>query len=235
MKKLRLSWLLVMGAFLFSAWPAVAAEPADLAARVQDRQREIANLTADYRRVSRFVALAGQSAKRVEATGRLIWARPWNLRLTQTQPSEQLVVADQDKVWWVRPDRKRADLYPTKQFTSGLGSLMDALGGLGDLDQAFRVEQASAAEKAVHPSLAALALSPQASRADLSRLVVWFRQPDLTLGAFRIINLVGDETDYILSNVQLNQDLPAETFSYLPPQDYRLKDHVGAANSGQGE
>ena len=42
---------------------AMGAGPADLAAQVQERQREVANITADYRRVSRFVALAGQSAQ----------------------------------------------------------------------------------------------------------------------------------------------------------------------------
>ena len=44
---------------------------------------------------------------------------------------------------------------------------------------------------------------------------------------------MGDETDYTLASMELNRDLPAGTFSYTPPPDFRIKDHLGRAGAVQ--
>lgn len=208
-----------------AAVPAVAAAPpAELAARVQQRYQTIHSLRADYLRLSRFVAGGGQSARQVRASGRLVWQRPLSLRMEQDKPRRELVVTTPQGVWWARPQRRRADLYPLKQFTTGLQSLLDALGGLAKVDQAFHLVKPTPADLPPDSGLV-LVLSPKERRADLKRLVVWFDAQKLTLKGFRIVSLVGDVTEYHLHDLKVNPELPAGTFRYTPPPDFKVRDH----------
>jgi hypothetical protein len=101
-----------------------------LAAKVQARYQQVTSLAADYQRKSVFVATGQDVERTVEGGGHLLWARPLSLRLVQDQPRREQIIAHNGQVWWVRPERGRADLYPLDRFTSDLRSLLDALGGL---------------------------------------------------------------------------------------------------------
>lgn len=212
-----------------SAGPAMAETPAELAARVQARNKSINTLDADYTRISRFVAMGEQSGRQVKAAGRLFWRRPQLLRLEQDAPRKQLVIADLKTVWWVRADRKRADLYPIEQFTTGLKSLMDAIGGLASLEETFTVAAASPDETKAAEGAPVLALIPKVKRADLARLVVWFEPETLVVKGFRMVSLVGDVTGYRLRQVKVNQPVPDGAFKYTPPAGFRVTDHRRAA------
>ncbi len=212
----------------------VQAESAALAAKVQARYQHITSLAAVYHRKSTFVATGNDSERTVEGEGRLLWARPTSLRLEQDEPRKELIVTQQGSVWWVRPQRGRADVYPLDRFTSGLRSLMDALGGLARVDESFTVE--AAAEEDRTPASAGqniLVLKPKEKRADLKRLVLWFNPDDMVLQGFRIISLIGDVTEYRLEQVQVNPSLSADSFSYQAPPDYKLTDHRPLAPSGE--
>ncbi len=200
------------------------ATPQQLAAKVQARYQTIHSLKADYQRRSRFQATAGQPGRVVEAKGKLTWARPLSLRLLQLEPRRELVVTTRQGVWWSRPQRRRADLYPLEQFTSGLRSLLDALGGLARLEESFILEKPDAEEMALGQGGPVLVLQPQKARVDLKRLVVWF-SPDLVLKGFRIISLMGDVTEYQLSRVKVNPPLSPETFSFTPDPGFTIRDH----------
>lgn len=200
-------------------------EPASgLAAAIQKRYRGIESLKADYRRLSRFVAAGALSRREVRASGRLYWARPARLRLEQDTPRRELIVAGEHQVWWVRPSRKRADLYPVEQFTSGLKPLLEVLGGLASLERSFRLLPPTPQEQAFLPGCRVLALAPKVARADLKRLVIWVDAGDLVLRGFRIVNIVGDLTQYRLENVQVNPSLSPDLFTYQPPEGYRVRE-----------
>ncbi len=219
---------LAVAALLALALPALAETPSQLARRVQKANQKINTLSASYLRLSRFVAVGPNAGRQVKATGRLLWSRPWNLRLEQDQPRQQLVVATAETVWWVRAARKRADVYPTSRFTSGLKPLMEALGGLASLEDTFVVAKPTRQEAAALADTLTLALEPKIKRADLVRLVVWFDRRSLLPRGFRMVTLVGDVTDYRLREVKVNQPLPAGAFSYKPPPDFKVRDHRGA-------
>ncbi len=199
---------------------ALAAPPAELAARIQARYRTIDSLAADYDRESRFVAAGAADRREVAGGGRLYWARPDRLRMEQALPREELVVADGQEVWWVRPALKRAEHYPAEAFTGGLRPLLDVLGGLARLDESFDLLEAGPEE--TPQGLAALALAPRQARADLKRLVVWVDPASLVLNGFRIVSMLGDVTEYRLREVRVNPELPAERFRFAPPEGYRM-------------
>ena len=208
-------------------------EAAALAAKVQARYQQINNLSASYHRKSLFVAAGNDSERTVEGEGRLLWARPTSLRLEQDEPRKELIVTQQGSVWWVRPERGRADIYPLDRFTTGLRSLMDALGGLARVDESFNVEPASEEDRLGVPAGGPiLVLKPKEKRADLQRLVLWFSPEETVLQGFRIISIIGDVTEYRLGQVQVNLSLAADSFVYQAPPDYKLTDHRPQSNNG---
>jgi outer membrane lipoprotein carrier protein len=209
-------------------------ESAALAAKVQARYQQITSLAALYQRKSIFVAAGNDSERTVEGEGRLLWARPTSLRLEQDEPRKELIVTQQGSVWWVRPQRGRADVYPLDRFTSGLRSLMDALGGLARVDESFTVEPATEEDRtSASAGQNILVLKPKEKRADLKRLVLWFSPEEMVLQGFRITSLIGDVTEYRLQQVQVNPGLAADSFSYSAPPDYKLTDHRPPAASGE--
>ena len=214
-----------LAAWLAAASLAGAGEPGALAAKVQARYREIHSLRADYQRLSRFKAAGGQSARVVKGKGKLTWARPLKLRLAQAEPRLELVVTTAQGVWWVRPDRRRADIYPLEQFTSGMRTLLDALGGLAGIEKDFILEKPDEEERKLGEGGPVMVLRPKQSRADLKRLVLWFEGGDLLLKGFRTVSLMGDVTEYRLTNLQANPPLRPDLFFYTPPSDFKVRDH----------
>ncbi|MBU4564223.1 MAG: outer membrane lipoprotein carrier protein LolA [Desulfarculus sp.] len=201
--------------------------PSLLAKRVQARYRSVQSLSADYQRASSFVSLGAQSGgRKVVGSGRLTWARPLKLRLEQDTPRQELIITGGDAAWWVRPQRKQADLYPLSQFTSGLTSLLDALGGLDSLEKDYKVQEATVKENQAAPKDSVLlALEPRQRRADLKKLLLVFAKDSLDLRGFVLYNLVGDRTAYSFSNLKINPATTPEMFAYEPPVDYRMVDH----------
>lgn len=215
--------------------PAAQAEAAALAAKVQARYQGINTLAAQFMRKSLFVAAGSDGERVVEGSGSLLWSRPASLRLQQDSPRPELILTQQGSVWWVRAERGRADVYPLERFTTGLRSLLDILGGLARVDEAFSVEAPEEGDRLAGESDLTLVLKPKENRADIKRLVLWFAPEQMVLNGFRIVNVIGDITEYRFQQVQVNPPLGPETFSYQPPADYRVTDHRPQSLSTQGQ
>ena len=203
------------------------ADSQQLIGQIQSKAVATTNLQADFARTSDYVAIGNDGASQVMGTGKLYWAAPLNLRLEQVEPSSELIVSDGASVWWVRPERNRADAYPVDNFTSSLRSVLDILGGLSGINDNFIVEPTLETDLSPDNSDITLVLRPKVARADLNRLVLWFNQDTLQLAGFRFSNVVGDVTQYRFSNVLTNQSLPKDFFKYSPPADYRVNDQRG--------
>ncbi|MFZ5586392.1 MAG: LolA family protein [Thermodesulfobacteriota bacterium] len=207
------------------AQAAAQAEAQALAGRIQARYQQINSLSAQYQRKSLFVAAGSDGERTVEGSGLMLWAKPTSLRLQQEKPRPELILTQQGSVWWVRPQRGRADVYPLERFTSGLRSLLDALGGLARVEESFTVEAAEEGDHLAGGDALTLALRPKENRADLKRLVLWFSPGELVLTGFKIVNVIGDVTEYRFEQVQVNPPLGSESFAYQPPADYKVTDH----------
>jgi|GEM_PF-6427233 len=217
------------------AAPAAQAEAATLAAKVQARYQGINTLAAQFMRKSLFVAAGSDGERVVEGSGGLLWSRPASLRLQQDTPRPELILTQQGSVWWVRSERGRADVYPLERFTTGLRSLLDILGGLARVDESFSVEAPEEGDRPAEEGDLTLVLKPKENRADIKRLVLWFGPEQMVLSGFRIVNVIGDITEYRFQQVQVNPPLGPETFSYQPPADYRVTDHRPQSLTTQGQ
>ncbi|MDR1396586.1 MAG: outer membrane lipoprotein carrier protein LolA [Desulfarculales bacterium] len=204
--------------------PAAGRELLDLAVRVQDNSARVKSLEAEFIRQSDYAAVGADEARQVRGSGRLFWAGPLNLRLEQHAPTQETVVADGTSVWWIRPERRRADVYPIDSFTANLTSLLEVLGGLAKVNEKFFVEQPLPEDLSQIPGELTLALRPQEARADLNRLILWLDEKSLRLNGFKFSNVVGDATRYRLSQIKINPSFPAGVFTYAPPDDYRVND-----------
>ncbi len=216
--------VLALGLIMLAA-PALAETPAQTAERIQKRYRDIESISANYTRKSKFAASGSIFKSEVEGGGWIAWAKPYSLRLDQREPKKELIVTTSQGIWWVREERSQADLYPTEQFTANLRPVWDSLGGLSSITDTFNLEKATAKEAGLAPGSLALALTPKQARADLNRLVLFFDTDSLLLKGFRIVNLIGDVTDYRFSNMDVNPKLPTWTFNYSPPNEYAILDH----------
>lgn len=199
-------------------------EAQQLAAAVEQRAVNTSNLQAEFIRHSGYVAIGNDGASQVLATGRLYWAEPVSLRLEQETPSQELIVADGKSVWWVRPERSRADVYPIGDFTASLRSLLDVLGGLSGISKDFDVIASTDEDQSDQPGEVTLVLKPKQPRTELSRLVLWLDRESLIPQGFRFSNLVGDTTQYRFTKIEVNQSLSKDLFRYQPPADYRVND-----------
>lgn len=218
-----------------SANSAAQAEAAALAAKVQARYQGINTLAAQFMRKSLFVAAGNDGERVVDGSGSLLWARPASLRLQQETPRPELILAQQGSVWWVRAERGRADVYPLERFTTGLRSLLDILGGLARVDESFSVEVPEESDRLAGESDLTLVLKPKENRADIKRLVLWFSPERIVLSGFRVVNVIGDITEYRFQQVQVNPPLGPEAFAYQPPADYRVTDHRPQGLTTQGQ
>jgi outer membrane lipoprotein carrier protein len=199
-------------------------EPQALAAGLERTYNGIKAMRADFIRHSQYVAMGNEGDRQVQGSGTLLWASPFNRRLEQTSPSQELVVADGVKVWWVRPERSRADVYSIDRFTGNLLSLLEVLGGLAGISEKFFLEEPENSELSRVEGELTLVLRPKENRPDLQRLVLWLDAAGRQLKGFQFSNVVGDSTMYRFNRLELNPALDSHLFRYTPPADYRVND-----------
>ena len=204
------------------AAPVPSAESSELAVKVQQRASQVNTLRAEFVRQSDYVAMGSDGASQVMGSGQLFWGKPMNLRLEQHNPSHEIIIADGASVWWVRPERSRADSYPVDRFSGSLLSLLDVLSGMANINEKFMEVAVTDQDRSSSPREITLVLKPREARADLDRLVLWLDEGSYDLRGFKFSNVVGDTTMYRFSQVEINPGLPAGTFTYTPPDTYKI-------------
>jgi outer membrane lipoprotein-sorting protein len=223
MKKIRIFilWILLSCA-LTPAASAFAEQQPSLLNQIQQQARQLQTMEADFKRESRYAAVGNDGADRVQANGKMYWRSHLYLRLEQTSPSWEIIIADGQDVWWVRPERKRADVYPIDQFTSTLRSILDILGGLSKIDETFTTDELLPEES--DAEAITIALKPKQPRPDLTRLLLRFDRASKNLSGFKFSNVVGDSTEYQFSDIRVNQPIDENKFKYTPPDGYKIND-----------
>lgn len=203
--------------------PALADGFGDLQQRLQKKYDKIQALSADFKRESQYISGGGTGGGKVRAKGHILWQRPLNLRLSETEPKVQEVVSDGTTLWLVQPQRKRVTIYEVSSNTEALRGLLAALSGLRDLGESFKVVKPTDNEKGA-PGIETVALEPLQPRADMGRLVVWFDAETLNLKALRIVSMVGNINQYAFGEMTVNPTIGPEDFTYQPPEGFRVFD-----------
>jgi len=136
----------------------------------QDRYRGLKGVEIPYERVviTASMAMLGQDISGDAAQGAIFFAPPQKLKLVQEQPTQEIILADGQYLWWYVPAQKKVYRYAPETFGKEMGLLAGLLGGLERVEQDFEV--VLTAEPA--PDNLRIDLRPLNPHADIDRLVV---------------------------------------------------------------
>lgn len=173
-------------------------------AQLQRFASDVAALTADFSQTVRD----SEGEIIDESSGRLALARPNRFRWDLLEPEAQHIVADGDHIWVHDVELEQVSVRPqaVDEQSSPLSVLLDPAA----LEQQYRVE-----ERAEVEGVAWLRLHPLAEDADFDHVDLGFRGD--ALARMVMDDALGQRTEIVYSNWQRNPELPAGTFSFVPP------------------
>jgi len=205
-------------AALCLAAPALAADVASLADKVQKQYQSITSFSADFTQVLTNAA----SKERETRTGGLVFAQPGLIRWETRKPETELLVVGKDMVWNVFPDEKTAYRYAVEDVL-GSKTMLRFLSGKGNLRQDFHVTQ----EPEAPQGQAQLKLVPREAEPSLVLAHAWVDLKTSMLARIVIEDFYGNLNDVTLDNLKTNPALSKDLFQYTPPKDFTILDNTG--------
>ncbi|HET9818257.1 MAG TPA: outer membrane lipoprotein chaperone LolA [Rhodanobacteraceae bacterium] len=155
--------------------------------------------------------------------GKLALQAPRLFRWQVTGPYRQLIVADGHKVWVYEPDLEQVTV--RNQGTEEAHSPLTVLTDLSQLDDEFKATDAGTHDGLEWLRLVSRSKDPQFEYADIG-----FDASGPRRMVFK--DTLGNRTEIAFSGWERNPDLPAGTFTFVPPKG---TDVVGDAAGGSGE
>lgn len=141
--------------------------------------------------------------------GTLALQAPRLFRWEVTGPYQQLIVADGRKVWVYEPDLEQATV--RDQGAEEAHSPLTVLTDLSQLDTEFKATDAG-----THDGLEWLRLVSRAKEPQFEYAEIGFDASGLRRMVFK--DTLGNRTEIAFSDWQRNVDLPANTFTFVPPK-----------------
>ncbi len=142
------------------------------------------------------------------ATGSLSLQRPNRFRWRYREPIEQLVLADGDSLWIYDVELAQATVTPLSDMIEATPAML--LSG----DQAVR-EGFETLENFTADGLSWVRLAPKVPGSDFRSVLIGFR--DGELARLELLDGLDQLTRIEFSEVQLNQELAVDLFSFDPP------------------
>ncbi len=146
-----------------------------------------------------------------ESTGTMLFERPGKFRWIYKTPYEQLIVGDGDKVWFYDEDLNQVTV---RQLDIAIGSSPAALlAGNSAIEENFDIT-----ELGVQNQIKWLEAIPKTSESSFEFIQLGFSQ-DGTLQLMVLRDNFGQTTLLTFTELKQNIDLPADTFTFVPPDD----------------
>lgn len=145
------------------------------------------------------------------ASGELAFIRPERMRLHYQKPYEQLMLADGREFWLYDPDLQQVVVRPQAQplSASALGAIA-AVNSLQALQATYRVQELPHAQ-----GLAWVLLTPLKAETSVQDIRLGWQ--DQTLVRMHLSDAMGQQTEWELTQWQINLRLPSEGFKFVPP------------------
>ena len=228
---MRLLWaalvLLAAGGLFAGGWTLARAQvdpqAAELIAQTQALYGQAAGFRADYLRQSRpaVMAQAGVETFSHEARGEIIFSREGGLRLVQAVPTEEEMIISPEAIWWYLPQAKEVHCYPPSDFQATLSPIVDFFSGLGSLEADFRIKRVPPADK---ENRRVIDIIPLKNNINLDHLRAAIDEQGRVVEVV-LYSLIGDETVYRFNRIRFLDEIPAENFSFHPPQGVKVIHH----------
>jgi outer membrane lipoprotein carrier protein len=171
---------------------------------------------ADFSQVVTAPAKDGQAARSKTSTGTFEFSRPNRFRFIYKKPFEQSIVADGQTLWLYDTDLNQVT---SRKQSSVLGStpaaLIAAAPDLRALQADFTLADAPDAG-----GLQWVVATPKSKDGQLQTVRVGFRPGEKSSGlaALEIVDSFGQRSVLTFSKVEVNPNLPADTFRFTPPK-----------------
>ena len=171
---------------------------------------------ADFTQVVTAPAKEGQAPRSKTSSGTFEFSRPSRFKFIYKKPFEQSIVADGQTLWLYDADLNQVT---ARKQSAVLGStpaaLIAAAPDLRALQADFTLT--AAPEK---DGLQWVLATPKAKDGQLQSVRVGFRAGEKSAGlaALEILDSFGQRSVLTFSKVEVNPDLPANTFQFQPPK-----------------
>jgi outer membrane lipoprotein carrier protein len=146
-------------------------------------------------------------ARKKNSGGSFEFTRPNRFRFAYTQPYEQLIVGDGQKVWIFDADLNQAS---SRKFSQALGNTPAALLAGGALDRDFDLTPQPSKD-----GLDWVLATPKTKDSSLQTMSIGFKGKELT--AVDILDGFGQRSLLLFTGFISNPALPNERFQFKPP------------------
>lgn len=194
----------------------------NLVEKIDSRYQTVENLHANFEQKSYFAGLDTEKVTK----GHVYFMKPGKMDWEYNLPESQRFVSDGQTFWYYQSDLKQVTVTNFDQsFQSALP--ISFLLGVGQLNRDFKLN--TACYTAHH---FAADLAPSNQDATLSRLVLLVTRESYDLIGAKVIDIGGNETTIVFTEIFFNQKIDASRFNFVIPQGVDIIDQRIAEPQG---
>ena len=171
-------------------------------------------LSVPYTRevVTRSMSMLGAQTKGDLASGIIHFKSPHFLRLDQEKPGYEIIIANDNILWWYIPRKKEAHRYRAKDFGRELRLLSDIFSGLAEVKDSFKVQLQEKDQKGDTK----MVLVPDPPWQEIDRIALTI-SPEHEIRSVRIFNALGSVTRFNLGDFELEKTFEKGFFEFVAP------------------
>ena len=208
--------LLLIPALIFLVHSPVSAEDAlsNILQGIKGHYGNTSGLSVPYTRevMTRSMSMLGAQAKGDLASGIIHFKSPHFLRLDQEKPRDEIIIANDNILWWYLPHKKEAHRYRAKDFGKELRLLSDIFRGLAEVKDSFKVQLQEKDEKGDYK----IVLVPDPLWQEIDRIALTVG-PEYEIRSVRIFNALGSVTRFNLGDFELEKTFEKGFFEFVAP------------------
>jgi outer membrane lipoprotein-sorting protein len=208
--------LLLIAALIFLVHSPVSAEDAlsNILRGIKGHYGQTSGLSVPYTRdvMTRSMSMLGAQAKGDLASGIIHFKSPHFLRLDQEKPSNEIIIANDDILWWYIPRKKEAHRYRAKDFGRELRLLSNIFRGLAEAKDSFKMQLQEKDEKGDTKII----LVPDPPWQEIDRIILTV-SPEDEIRSVRIFNALGSVTRFSLGDFTLGETFEKGFFEFVAP------------------
>ena len=213
--------MLIMTVLIMTEHPAAFAEDtlSNTLQGIKAHYGMTSGLSVPYTRdvMTRSMSMLGAQAKGDLASGVIYFKAPHFLKLAQEKPTPEIIIANDNILWWYLPRKKEAHRYQTKDFGRELRLLSDIFRGLADVKESFKVQLRKKDEMGNHE----IVMIPEPPWQEIDRIALTV-SPTFEIRTVRIFNALGSVTRFVLGDFTLGKTFEKGFFEFNAPPGVKV-------------
>lgn len=211
-----------------SFFPSVAGGQGISLEGILDKIQTQYDMHKDFRAKFFQESLIKSLGKKQKAEGKVYFKKPGKMRWIYTDPFKQEIISDGQILWTYRPEDKQVIVTKMAQaFQSQTPTTF--LAGLGNLKRDFqaRFDQEPSPGKDYF-----LEMTPLEFHGSLEKLFLRVDEKTFNILSAKIQDVIGNVTEIRFADIQFDNHLPDDLFTFSPPQGVEVFRLPGAPPAG---